>query len=76
MSSCKIDATVILKLLISRRASLFADRNCFRAPAKRCSGILRTVESRDDNFKIYCLFAVYQPNHFPVVVLFAFLSRF
>jgi hypothetical protein len=53
---------------------VFADCNCFLVPTKRYSGILRTVESRDDNFKIYCLLAVYQPDHFSFVVLFAFLS--
>lgn len=42
---CRINVTFKIKLLMSRSWTIFAYCNCFLAPTKRYSGILRTVES-------------------------------
>lgn len=72
-------------MINSARSVIRGSPNCFLASAKRYSGILRTVESRGDNFKIYCLFAVYQTHFsllrrsvclFVLVPLFSFFVRY
>lgn len=59
---------------MSRRGSHSRIAIVFRHRLNGVAVFYELSNRSDDNFKIYYLFAVYEPDHFSSVVLFAFLS--